>query len=128
MAGASAATCTLSVQGANFGSYDVFHPDSLDGVANIALSCDAAVPYSIALSPGSGAYSLRKMTSGPHALDYNLFVDAARTMVWGDASAGTAVATGNAASASHVAYGRIPARQNVHAGSYSDTITVTVTY
>jgi spore coat protein U-like protein len=125
---ASGATCAIAAQGMVFGAYDVFNSQSLDGASGISVSCDVAVAYTVAMSPGGGSYALRAMTYGPHVLNYNLFVDAARTAVWGDGSAGTSVASGNATSANHTVYGRIPARQNAYIGAYSDSIIVTVAY
>lgn len=125
---AKAATCTLNVPGLSFGSYDVFSSRSLDSAGTISISCDMATTYTIALGPGGGSYALRIMLSGTHTLNYNLYIDAARTIVWGDGTGSTEIMTNNAASANHTVYGRIPARQNAYVGSYSDTITVTLNF
>ena len=71
------------------------------------------------------------MTSGANLLNYNLYVDAARTNVWGDGS-GTTFTIANsgtgAAQAVNV-YGRVPSGQTtVPPGGYADTVAVTVTY
>jgi spore coat protein U-like protein len=120
--------CTVSVQGVNFGSYDVFNHAPADSTGSVDVRCDAAQPYSIALSAGGGAYALRLMANGARTLGYNLFTDATRTSVWGDGTAGSVVVNGNAVTASHVVYGRIPARQNVRSGVYADSLLATITY
>jgi spore coat protein U-like protein len=122
------AACNLNVQGVIFGSYDVFNVQSVESTGNVAVTCDVSTPYSIAFTPGSGSYASRTLTSGPNTLGYNLYSDPARTSVWGDGTAGTMTVSGSATSANHTVYGRIPARQNVFAGSYSDLITVTLTF
>lgn len=122
------ATCTLNVQGVSFGTYDTFGNVAVDSAGNIAVSCDVATAYAISLSPGGGSYASRAMASGAHTLNYNLYSDAARTIVWGDGTGGTATVSGNATSANHTVYGRIPPAQNAYVGSYSDSITVTLTF
>jgi spore coat protein U-like protein len=122
------AACNLNVQGVIFGSYDVFNSQSVESTGNVAVTCDVSTPYTIAFTPGSGSYVSRTLTSGPNSLGYNLYADPARTSVWGDGTAGTVAVSGSATSANHTVYGRIPAGQNVFAGSYSDLITVTLTF
>jgi spore coat protein U-like protein len=122
------ATCTVSTPGVNFGSYDVFSNQNLDSTGNISVICDIGVSYTIFLSPGGGSYASRSMAGGVHRLSYNLYTDPSRTSVWGDGSGGTSIAGGSAIPANHPVYGRIPARQNVYVGSYSDSITVTLNF
>lgn len=122
------AACTLSVQGVAFGSYDVFSYQSVDSTGNISVTCDVATAYSISISPGTGSYATRSMANGPHRLNYNLFTDATRTTVWGDGTSGSGVVAGNGTMANHTVFGRIPARQNLHIGAYSDNLTVTLTF
>jgi spore coat protein U-like protein len=112
----------------SFGSYDPLSFEPLDGVGNIAVRCDADTSFTISLSSGSGSYAARQMTSGAHALEYNLFTDPSRLTVWGDGSAGSATLTASASSAEEAVYGRIAARQNVPTGTYTDVVVVTITY
>ncbi len=123
-----AATCDVSADGVSFGNYDIFSEQSLDGAGSISVTCDVSATYSIALSPGGGSYGARRMSFGPQTLDYNLYDNATRSVIWGDGSAGTAVVSNTAMVATHTVYGRIPARQNVHVGNYTDSITVTLTF
>lgn len=123
-----AATCNLSTQGVNFGSYDFLSSQNLDGVGHVVVTCDASTSYTIGLSPGSGSYTARLMTNSPHQLAYNLYTDATQTVVWGDGSSGTAVVDGTGTDVDHTVYGSVPAGQNPYVGSYSDIITVTLTF
>jgi spore coat protein U-like protein len=76
------------------------------------------------------------MASGASLLTYNLYRDAGRSQVWGDGTASTALlgATMNFSyfqlsnSTTHTVYGRVPAGQSAHPGSYSDSIIVTLTF
>ena len=122
--------CTLNVTGVNFGSYDVFSNGALNSTGNIDVTCPSGVRYSIALSEGGGSHTQRVMSSGAHRLNYNLYTEANRGVVWGDATSGTARVTGTGVgvSVNHAVYGRIPALQNVHSGSYSDVVNVLLTF
>ena len=122
--------CTLNVTGVNFGSYDVFSNSALDSTGNIDVNCPIGVGYSMALTTGGGTHTQRVMSSGAHRLNYNLYTAANRAIVWGDAISGTVKVngTGIGVSVNHGVYGRIPALQNVHAGSYSDIVIVEVVF
>ena len=122
--------CTLNVTGVNFGSYDVFSNSALDSTGNIDVNCPIGVGYSMALTTGGGTHTQRVMGSGAHRLNYNLYTAANRAVVWGDATSGTVTVngTGIGVNVNHAVYGRIPALQNVHAGSYSDIIIVELTF
>ncbi len=122
--------CTLNVTGVNFGSYDVFSNTALDSTGNIDVNCPSGIGYSMSLSAGGGAHTQRVMSSGAHTINYNLHTAADRAVVWGDSNNGTVTVhgIGTGVNANHGVYGRIPALQNVHAGSYSDIIIVELTF
>lgn len=123
-----AATCTLGTQGVNFGNYDFLSTQNLDGVGNVSVTCDVSASYTMALSPGGGTYASRQLSNGPYHLAYNLYTDAAHTTIWGDGSSGTSIVSGSGTTASYSVYGSSPAGQNPFVGSYSDVITVTLTF
>jgi spore coat protein U-like protein len=139
----AANTCSVAATGHAFGAYDTLTP--LSGTSTITVTCTHSTnpahtfPYTIALSTGPGTYALRQMAGGGDTLTYNLYTDAAHTIVWGNATAGTStvsgsivVASGSGASGfqTQTVYGLITAPQNVRAAPYATTspITVTVTY
>lgn len=122
------ATCTVSASGVLFGGYDVFSASPNDSAGSVSVDCDPATPYTISLSAGGGTYSQRHMSTGTDLLGYNLYTDASRSIVWGDGSSGTGTVGGSAASENHTVYGRVPAGQNVPAGSYGDTIMITISF
>ncbi|MDR7993823.1 spore coat U domain-containing protein [Thermosynechococcus sp. TG252] len=79
----------------------------------------------------AGRFTPRQMTSGRERLDYNLYIDAARTQIWGDGTGGSSLRTlvpVNHAPTTLEIFGRIPTRQFVPAGIYSNTIVVTLEY
>jgi len=140
------ATCSVAATGVNFGAYDISLPAPNDSTGNVTVTCSYLPPggatdvnLQAALSPGvSGSYSPRQMAFGSARLNYNLFLDAARSSIWGNGLSATGIATasfkvgpgvGNGTrSAELLVYGRVPALQMVGMGAYSDTIVVTVTF
>jgi len=127
---AGAAGCTVSTTGLNFGTYDVFSTLNDDITTMINVDCPNGTAYSIWLSSGSGTFASRTLTTTGSALAYNLYLDSTHLTIWGDGTGGTGTfsGTGTGANVGTTVYGRIPARQNVAVGSYSDLITVTVTF
>jgi spore coat protein U-like protein len=148
LAGARAdasADCNVTVGGVAFGVYDQSAAMPDDSTGTVTVTCvntgpaNTRVDYAIALSTGtSGSYAQRFMTSGAPRLNYNLYLDAARTVVWGNGSGGTSTITGTLAvgpgqgngtkSASYPVYGRAPAQQDPAVGAYTDSITLTLTF
>lgn len=128
--GQQARACTINLTGVNFGSYDLFSNAAQYSAGNIGLNCANSVEYTIALGWGSGTFTQRVLSSGAHSFKYNLFTAANRALVWGDATNGSATVSGSGTGVrvNHVVYGQIPPQQNVPAGSYSDTITVVITF
>ena len=121
-----AATCDVQSNGVAFGSYDTFDLSPLDGVGSVHIRCDAATWFTIGLGSGSGSYQQRLMTGGPSKLRYNLYRDSSRLFTWGEGLGNDVSATG--LNVDSTIYGRIPARQNVTAGVYVDTVTLTISY
>ena len=122
--------CMINITGVNFGSYDVFSNAASDSTGNIDVNCPSGVGYTIGLSAGNGSYEQRGMSNGTHTLNYNLYTAANREFVWEDAttSGATVSGSGTGMNINHVVYGRIPPRQNVRAGSYSDTVNLIINF
>lgn len=125
-----AAPCTLSATPVGFGAYDTFSISPKDSTGTVTVSCDTGVAYTVAISAGgSGSISNREMSFETNRLAYNLFTEPTHTIVWGDITGGTLVnGTGTGSNQIHTVYGRVPARQNVRAGTYADSLIVTVEF
>lgn len=124
--------CNVSATNLAFGNYDPLSLLDQDGTSTITVQCSLGTTYDIGLDPGSGAgatVAARKMTKGADTLTYSLYQDLARLLVWGNTvDSDTLPGIGTGLAIPQVVYGRIPAGQNVNTGSYSDTVTVTVTF
>lgn len=146
-----AASCRVSSFGINFGTYDPFATAPAIGLGSASITCQFTgldsifgVTASIGLLPGlSGTYANRTLTFGAERLSYNLFVDVNHSTIFGNGTGGSSTTsvcfrgllnpcagnTGTNGQAFPVPiYASMPARQDVGAGTYADTITVTVTF
>ncbi len=131
--GLTHAACSVNSTPVAFGTYSPLYVAPTDTAGTLRVSCDAAtLGYTLLLtSGGAGSYSPRRLDGGAYTLAYNLYADALRSVVWGDGSGGTATVSGAFAlpgAIDHTVYGRVPAQQNVGAGAYTDTITVTLDF
>lgn len=125
-----------------FGAYDPVQANlstAATGSTGLTVYCTkGATPTSIDLSDGANVSGgVRRMANGTDYLEYDLYKDSGRTSRWGagatnglvpdvSASATTALTVGG--SAINI-YGKIPAGQNtVPAGTYSDTVNITVNF
>ena len=128
-----AANCTVTATAVTFGNYDPLAAASRNRNGRITIRCNGTGTFTVAISTGqSGSYTPRYMTSGTTGdqLNYNLYTDAARSLIWGDGSGGTQTVS-QPFSNNRVrltVYGQIPALENIAAGSYTDSITATVTF
>ncbi len=132
-------TCSVSTSPAmTFTSVGGLSTDKDTGTASISVTCSDGLPYKVGLDKGSGASATiasRKMThtDGVSTINYSLYQDTARTRLFGDGTGGAAElvqATGSGVAQSIPVYGRMFAAPGVTlaAGTYSDTVNITVVY
>ncbi|HEX7086522.1 MAG TPA: spore coat U domain-containing protein [Vicinamibacterales bacterium] len=129
------ADCSVSVGSLSFGAYDVFDASPTDSTGTISYMCGPRdKDIRITISTGSsGTYATRELRNGPERLAYNLYRDGAFTQVWGDGSGGTSFFFIKNPQPNNVwldltVFARLPPGQDVAAGTYSDTVIVTVEY
>src|SRR5438132_14140752 len=85
-AGAAPSCKNITVTTLAFGNYDVYAAAPLDSAGTISYSCPPpAVPTVDISAGGAGSFSPRRMQqiAGTDTLQYNVYFDAARTIVWG---------------------------------------------
>ncbi|NOT41213.1 MAG: spore coat U domain-containing protein [Alphaproteobacteria bacterium] len=125
--------CTVSATNLAFGNYDASSGTPNDASSTVTTTCSNTTPYTVALNAGTGSgatVALRRMTNGANTLSYTMYTTAGRTTVWGDGTLSTVTqaGTGNGSGQALTVFGRVPTGQYVTAGSYTDTVTATVTY
>jgi spore coat protein U-like protein len=124
------ANCTIANATLNFGAYDpvVANATALlpkDGSTTMTVACTKGFIPTIGIPPAG-----RSMAGGGDTLNYELYKDAARTTLWGDAGAAlfTPPSGPGKGGTAYTIYGRIAGGQDVGVAAYSGTIQVTVNF
>jgi spore coat protein U-like protein len=129
--------CTVSGALLNFGnSLDPLSAATpVDSTSALTVQCTNSTPYAVSLSAGANAggatnFASRAIKHGSSTLGYQLYLDASRSTVWGDgtSSSSTQSGTGSGSNQSLTIYGRLPSLSGAVPGTYTDTVTVTITY
>ena len=125
-------SCAVSATNLNFGAHGVL--DSAISATNaINVTCTTGATYSVALSGGnSGAIdpTQRKMSNPANTehVTYGIYRDSGHALPWGSSSGTTVSGTGTGSAQAITAYGLVPAQPTPSPQTYSDTITVTISY
>ncbi len=128
------ANCTITTTAVTFATaYDPVGTNAstnLDGTGNIQVTCTKGAGTSIALNLGANANVNQPRMKGPGAADflnYMLYSDTGRTVLWSGVTKTIAGAPSKAAQ-NFAVYATIPSAQDVSVGSYTDTVTATLNY
>jgi spore coat protein U-like protein len=134
------ASCTINAAVLDFGSNagTALLSGSISASTTLSVTCTNGSPYSIGLNNGANASgSQRRMINGGNFISYDLYTDAGHVNAWTTATDSTTCATANScvlgtgtgsAQTANV-YGVVPAVAVAPAaGTYSDTVTMTITY
>lgn len=131
----AAPVCTVNASSAiAFGVYDPLSATPLDATGTIVYECPPGQVVRIDLATGSsGTFTYRTMKSGASVLRYNLYLDALRTIVWGNGTSGTQsgpreTARGSGTQTTAYVFGRVPPLQDAEIGAYADLVIVTVNF
>jgi len=127
-----ASGCQISALPLSFGTYDLLGGTAAVGSTTLQILCTVGTIYNVGLNAGTGTgatVAVRKMTSGINRMNYSLYQDTNYTVLWGN-TIGTNTYSGTYAAGQPDlrVYGRVPSGQTLPAGTYTDTITVTLTY
>ena len=126
--------CTISTTPVNFGAYDPVAANATaprDGTGILTVTCTKGAVAKIDLNTGTNAQgTTRRMSQGAaEYLNYELYSDAAHTVVWGTGTNGLDIgAAPNRNPRSITVYGRVPQAQDATVGSYTDTVVATVNF
>ena len=119
------ATCIVSTTAMSFGTYT---GTVLPSTSTVTVQCTNTTPYTLGLNAGvaSGATVTNRSMTGPGSalLNYGLYTDSGHTTNF----ATLASTNGTGSPIVTTVYGQVAAGQYVAPGSYTDTITATVTY
>jgi spore coat protein U-like protein len=116
----------------NFGTA-TFLDSILTGTVQFSVRCTSGTDGTISLNGGigsSGTVATRTMESGANSINYSLYMDAGYATIWGDGTSGTSTYphSGTGSTTALTIHGLVPIQTTPTAATYSDTITITVTY
>jgi len=133
-----AMACTISAGTLAFTSYDPTSSADNDATASISSTCTSGGAAKITMSEGGSKLTgsttsvpkraMKTSAEVPQMLAYHLYSNSDRTTVWGNTDATGKGVTGTGSAVSTTIYGRIPKSQVVGAGTFTDTVAVTITY
>lgn len=119
----------------DFGTHGVLNTVFNETTAGgITVACTTGATYNIGLSAGANPstaadINTRRMINGTSYVGYQLYTSAARTTAWGNTvGTNTVASTGTGTAQTFQVYGKVPVQTTPAAGTYTDTVLVTVTY
>ncbi len=120
--------CALNGGTMAFGQYLSGQTTNLDATGQINYAnCSGTLSFE--LDGGqAGDVNARKMLSGGNQLTYQLYRTSTRTAIWGTGSNAQGLQLLTPLSGKIDVYGRIPSGQAVPAGTYTDTVNITLTF
>ena len=128
------AVCDITASPLDFGVYTTQTASPKLGTTLLRATCTPGTTYQIGLTEGttSGATTAqRKLVGASNAtLNYQLYSDSARSVVWGNTQGVDTVTgiPGTGLKQDYTVYGSIPPSQPANAEEYGDTITVRIYY
>ena len=127
------ASCTLSVTPMAFGALTPAASGDATATAKITATCSNGSGYTLSLNKGSGDSITDRSMAGTadntDKLKYNIYREAGASTVFGDGTSGQTIAkTGNGVAQDETVYGKLALNQYIKADSYSDNLTVTLSY
>lgn len=122
-------SCTVSADNLDFGTYD---GAQLDATSDITVNCTGTTPYTVEIDGGeANDTAVRVMTGdtvGTATLRYDLYSDTQGGTLFTEGAANDVDGVGTGADQTVTVYGRMPASQLLIEDTYTDTVTVSVSY
>lgn len=121
------AVCNVTTSPVAFSTIDVTTAANVDASGGFSVVCTSGTDWTAAADAGNGTGAstvARKMMSGANVMNYGLYSDAGRVTNFVSATG-----TGTGAAQANTIYGRVPTGQtSLPAGSYADSVTISLTY
>jgi spore coat protein U-like protein len=120
--------CSVATLPLAFGPYNPLAAAPAQMETSIFIDCASSVKFvSLTLDSGpSTKPALRQMRSGSYTLDYAIYRDVQRTVLWRNGETLPTVTLPQRGDLTLWLYGTVPARQNAVPSDYSDVLTLTV--
>lgn len=123
--------CQITANALNFGSSGVI-AGNIDQTTTLTVTCSNGATYDVGLNagsaPGSTIPNRLLAGSGTPTVAFQLYRDSGHSLIWGETAGTTVGGTGTGAAQTLTVYGRVPSQTTPAAGTYSSTVTATVTF
>jgi spore coat protein U-like protein len=121
------ASCILQGGSLNFGPYTTTDASDTEGQGSFSYQCPDGTEITLSLGSGLNQEGeSRAMADGAGRLLYEIYQDSNRSQEWGTGGNAVIVTSDTASETTVPVYGLIPQGQSVPAGSYSDTVQITL--
>ena len=126
------ANCSVgSTNALNFNTQGVLSAN-VDATATFAVTCTNSTTYNVGLDAGTttgGTTSTRLMVNGANTISYKMYSDSSHATNWGNTvGTDTVAGTGTGVAQALTIYGRVPVQTTPAPATYTDLVTITVTY
>ena len=132
IAPAAIAQCSWTQQppAVAFGTYQTFNGGGNTSSTSGTIQCIGTETFTVTLDKGgAGSYLPRKMNG---LASYNIYVDSAQTIIYGDNTGGTFAYSATNASGTNLysgtVYANAPAAQDLAPGNYTDSLIATLSF
>ena len=121
--------CSVTGGTLDFGTYTAGQSTDKDAQMNIAYTDCGPGTITLELDGGgAGDTAARKLRSGSNLMNYNLYKDSARASLLGSGASGRTNTLTAITSGTFAVFGRVPRSQAAPAGTYTDTVNITLTF
>jgi spore coat protein U-like protein len=129
------ANCSMNSAVLNFGDYNPIGTNQhapLDAMTTFVIMCTKGANVTVRLNnglyAGNANQTTKAMSDGSgNYISYELYNNSGHSTVWNEVNPVTFISTSSSAR-NQAVYGRVPGGQNVAAGIYHDTVTITATF
>lgn len=126
------ANCSVSAAALDFGPIGTLDR-AVDARTQLRVQCDNTTPYQIGLDAGQnggGNVNARRMVhAGAGSVRYQLYQNPGHNLVWGDTlNVDTVKNFGNGQIQTFTLYGQVPVQPTPPAGTYTDNVTIILTF
>ena len=115
----------VTLNNLDFGTHGLLSAN-IDSSSTMSIQCTLGTSYDIGLN--FGIHGFRRMANGGNTIFYDLYTNATYSTYWDGLPFAAVGATGTGSAQTFTVYGRVFAQFTPPNGTYTDTITVTVTF
>jgi spore coat protein U-like protein len=123
--------CVIAANPLSFGTTGVLTAN-VNQTTTLSVTCTNTTPYNVGLDGGNvtgSTVTSRLLGNGTSTVQFQLYSDSGRSIVWGNTiGTNTVSGTGSGSAQSLTVYGQVPTQSTPAASTYTSTVTASVTF